>query len=156
MGSETCRRPKALRNYLENRRVDYKSGLQIAVFEGTVRLHYNHGDSSLVVNSRGFERQNSEAQDLYNSNNDKSEERVVYSVGSEKPTLGSVLWEAGVTPESIDPHARLDYSVYYQPERLSEALQREREGSLTRRWQGYLRDVRAWFAVEHKVAFRTD
>jgi hypothetical protein len=156
MSSEICRNPRAYKGFIKDKSAQDRSGAQVTYWESRINSQMPKGEPMASGRSGNNVEGQMMSETAKNSSNESGKEKLIYSTGVEKPTLGEVLWEARITRETVDPHARLDYSVYHQPERLSEALQREREGKLTRRWHGYLRDVRAWFAAEHKVAFRGD
>ena len=82
-------------------------------------------------------------------------ERLVYSRGEERPTIGERLWQAWVTRKVGDIHAALDDPKATQAQRISEALRNERQGTLTARWLGYLRSMRQRVTTEFNIAIRS-
>ena len=147
MSAEFCRRPGAFIRYLKNRRLDIWSSTQISFWEGRSRPHYPHGEPIALGRSSG---------DLVEGNmNNQAVMRgeIIYSIGDEKPTVGEEFKRAGITRETVGSHVLLDDSQSYQEQRLSEALRREREKTLTPRWRGYLRDVRAYLGIAHNISF---
>jgi len=147
-----CRRSTVLHQFMRLRNEDRRSFAHMAYWEDRLISRRMLGEPisirSAVKAHDPEENLRDDAQLV------EVEERVVYTTGIEKPSIAQRLREAGITREAVDPHALLDDLEASQAARWSEALKRERQGSLTKRWAAYLSHVRAYLISDHVLAFR--
>ena len=145
-----CRRPQALPRFIKSRRAEQISLAHQVYWEDRLSPRKTAGEQI----SRRLPKAQPHPDIEARADTVVIEERVVYSRGANKPTIGEKLLFSGVTREAVNPHFYLDDPNSSQTARLSEALKHEKQGSLTKRGAAYLSHVRAYLAVDHLLAFR--
>ena len=158
MSAELCRHPGALQNFLKLRRPGYQRSFRDSTFwDGKIVPQYVHGEPMSAQTPELSEDVTGHMTSLIRRTERPRitpADRTVYRAKYGRPSaIAEGFRELGINAQTSrgtndplrDPKAS-------QEEKLSEALKREREGTLNRLWRRFLQDARSHFAGEQSLA----